>query len=76
MKSAGRTDVKMGQDVKVREAVEILEPRGKSRVNFDLSTDARSGHGLERHSVECRERRAHDADRLIDDRLAHPMRER
>jgi len=61
--------MKVGYEVEVREPVKVLQPGGKFRDDHDLAADRPSGHGLQRHPLEGGERRPHDADGSVTDRL-------
>ena len=64
----GRAAVQMGDEMQVRKAVEVTQAGLELRANLNPRPNRARGHRLQRHSLDPRERRAHDADRTVGDR--------
>ncbi len=60
--------MQMGDEMQVREAVEITKPGLQICPNLHPRPDISGCHGLQRHAFESRERRAHDPHGAIGDR--------
>ena len=67
LEAARRAPVQVRDQVEMREPVDVAEPWDEVLSDLNPRSYLAAGDGLKRHSLEPRERRAHDADRAVTD---------